>query len=1140
MRSQHFFLSSFRTLTTIFVQPSFREALAGAIRHFSGRLALWFLALALMCTGRVLGQSSATDTGAAPPNASAPAAPPAPQIQQGIVHIVPFGRGSGAVKNLAAPAGAHLTYWGGPVISQVHVVAVFWGPNVNTAVTGGIGQFFTDITNSRYYDLLTEYSTVGVTGAGIPATSSNQSINRGVFDGAFTITPSVACVVPCTITDAQIQTELAAQIGAANLPQPVSDATGNVESFYMIYFPPGVTIALDPLTKSCVVFCAYHANTTSKVPYGVLPDLAPPSACAQGCGAGTVFQNVTAVTSHEMAEAVTDALGASATATAPPLGWYDPDPATNPLGEIGDICSHQDTQVSAGGNAYAVQTEFSNLQNDCVSAPPKFNLAAPATVFQNVAFNLTLSLQSSVTAFNLSGYSGTVHFTSSDPTAIVPADYTFTVADQGAHTFTGGFTMKTVGNQSITATDIHSSGFTGSTSVTVSNSPDLSITKSHTGAFIVGQTGATYTISVANVGGGPTSGTVTVTDSLPAGLTATAIGGTGWTCALGTLICTRADALPAGSSYPPITITVDVAANAPSQVTNTATVSGGGEINPANDTASDLTGIAAPDLTVSKFHNGPINGQFFQGETGATYFISVDNLGFAPTTAPVTVIDTLPAGLTATAISGTGWTCTLANLTCTRSDALALRSNYPAITVTVDVALNAPANVVNTATVSGGGEINTANDVAQDSTIILPPPAPDLSISVFNPANFVQGQTGSYIIGVSNVGTSATTGPVTVTDTLPAGLTATSISGTGWTCDLSTLTCSRSDILAFNASYPQITLNVNIAVNAPSSVTNSVNVSGGGDTVSGNNSANAVTPIAAPLVDLAVFATATSGFIQGQTNTGFVATVSNIGNTASAGTVTFSATLPAGLAVTDISGTGWTCTLGTLTCTRADSLNAGANYPAVNLLANVEANASGTLTARFTATGGTDGNAANNTTSVSVPFTPAITLNIIGGVTIVNAGQPASVTFVPSVASPAGTVTFSCGGLPAAAACSFNPASVNSTPATVTATITTTARGVAVFQRVGTRGVPPGGPLVPLLAALVISISRLRRTRLRPAFVLSVLLLLGLCLGCGGGSTPQTVVQNQTGTPAGTYTVVINATGANGITAAQPFQLTVR
>ena len=89
--------------------------------------------------------------------------------------------------------------------------------------------------------------------------------------------------------------------------------------------------------------------------------------------------------------------------------------------------------------------------------------------------------------------------------------------------------------------------------------PDLTIRKSHQGDFRQGDTGDDYALAVTNAGQGPTTGVVTVSDILPAGLTATAIGGAGWTCALVPLSCTRADALAAGASYPAITVTVKVA-----------------------------------------------------------------------------------------------------------------------------------------------------------------------------------------------------------------------------------------------------------------------------------------------------------------------------------------------------------------------------------------------------------------------------------------------------------------------------------------------------------------------------------------------------------------------------------------------------
>jgi hypothetical protein len=65
------------------------------------------------------------------------------------------------------------------------------------------------------------------------------------------------------------------------------------------------------------------------------------------------------------------------------------------------------------------------------------------------------------------GYTGTIHFTSSDSAAVLPADYTFTGTDAGSHKFTNGVTLKTTGGQSVTATDTSHSSITGSQTVTV-------------------------------------------------------------------------------------------------------------------------------------------------------------------------------------------------------------------------------------------------------------------------------------------------------------------------------------------------------------------------------------------------------------------------------------------------------------------------------------------------------------------------------------------------------------------------------------------------------------------------------------------------------------------------------------------------
>ena len=102
------------------------------------------------------------------------------------------------------------------------------------------------------------------------------------------------------------------------------------------------------------------------------------------------------------------------------------------------------------------------------------------------------------------------------------------------------------------------------------NAPDVSVVKSHSGNFRQGDIGDTYTVAVSNAGPGKTGGTLTLTDTLPAALTATAMSGSGWDCtgntfpAAGptTLTCTSTSQIAAGSGYPAVTLTVNVANNA--------------------------------------------------------------------------------------------------------------------------------------------------------------------------------------------------------------------------------------------------------------------------------------------------------------------------------------------------------------------------------------------------------------------------------------------------------------------------------------------------------------------------------------------------------------------------------------------------
>jgi uncharacterized repeat protein (TIGR01451 family) len=114
------------------------------------------------------------------------------------------------------------------------------------------------------------------------------------------------------------------------------------------------------------------------------------------------------------------------------------------------------------------------------------------------------------------------------------------------------------------------------------------------------------------------------------------------------------------------------------------------------------------------------------------------------------------------------------------------------------------------------------------------------SISLTHTGAFAPGGTGEYSITAINSGSGATSGTVSVADTLPSVFTASSASGTGWTCTLSSASCTRSDSLAAGASYPAITLVVKVAQNASGTVTDTATVSGGGPS---SATASAQTPI---------------------------------------------------------------------------------------------------------------------------------------------------------------------------------------------------------------------------------------------------------------------------------------------------------
>ena len=155
--------------------------------------------------------------------------------------------------------------------------------------------------------------------------------------------------------------------------------------------------------------------------------------------------------------------------------------------------------------------------------------------------------------------------------------------------------------------------------------PNLTIVKSATTpTFTVGFNGS-YNLAVRNSGNAPTSGSITVTDALPVGMSFVALGsgGTGWVCAPSgqTVVCTSNQVISAQNLATSLRLVVAVApqaAAAPQPVANTATVSGGGEPVGADGDNSSTASVAigAPAAIAGRvWLDGNHNRRFDTGET---------------------------------------------------------------------------------------------------------------------------------------------------------------------------------------------------------------------------------------------------------------------------------------------------------------------------------------------------------------------------------------------------------------------------------------------------------------------------------------------------------------------------------------------
>jgi uncharacterized repeat protein (TIGR01451 family) len=530
-----------------------------------------------------------------------------------------------------------------------------------------------------------------------------------------------------------------------------------------------------------------------------------------------------------------------------------------------------------------------------------------------------------------------------------------------------------------------------STSGTLSGAqctPDMTLGKSHVGNFVRGST-ASYTIPVSNLSPyGATNAAVTINDTLPTGVTPASATGTGWACAIAaqTVSCMRSDVLAGSSSYPSITVNANVAQSAPATVTNTALVGGGGEINLANDSATDVaTVVSNADLSVTNVGTpDPV-----AAGSNVTYTQVVTNNG--PSAADnATLVDPIPANMGLVSVSApAGWSCitpgATGSLVCTNSDMAGSTSGT--FTLVMQVASGTANGTVITETASvssSASDPNAANNTATVNTVVGTTAKSELTVTnVASPNPVAAGSPITYTQVVTNTGTAAAT-TATFTETTPTNTTFSSITAPpGWSCTGFPPQCTNPSVAAGSSGTFKVVYTVGGTVANGTTISDTATVNAANQAF-GANAATATDVVgAATQADLVLTTAATPGTVLSGNDITYTQTVTNNGP-AAATTASFTEVTPTNTTFASVSApVGWTCTApavgatGTVNCT--DPSMAPATAADIIVVLNVAPTiAAGTITATSSVTAANVVNASATTTATLLAMVCDLTVTSTG------------------------------------------------------------------------------------------------------------------------------------------------------------------
>lgn len=523
-----------------------------------------------------------------------------------------------------------------------------------------------------------------------------------------------------------------------------------------------------------------------------------------------------------------------------------------------------------------------------------------------------------------------------------------------------------------------------SVTTVVAPAVDLEVTKSvgNPNPAIAGQT---VTWGVTTTNHGPSTATdLVLTDTLPDGVSLTAMSGDGWSCELATASCTLASLPPDASAT--VTVTGTVAADRTGVLTNTAAVvSATPEEHTEDNLADSDTPVASQaDFALTKARTAPATGDLVAGEQ-VSWTLTAANTGPSAGVRPV-ITDVLPAAVSGvTASAPPGWSCAVASgrVTCTGPDTVPVGAEA-SIVLTGTVASSATGTLTNSASLTATTADPDPSDNAAGVTDAI---AADARVSLTKSvepatATVLAGQRVSFRLTTVNAGPSDARDLV-LADTLVDGLTGLQlVSSAGWTCSAAatSLSCARPTLAAGASSSVVVSalVDANWLATRGEQLTNTATVTSTTPD-SGGTADNTATLTADVIrrVDLQVGKSVGSPnpAVPGQDVT-WTVTLTNRGPS-TAYSVALTDTLPAGVSGGTITTAepGWVCTDSTMTCT-AEALAPGATVTAT-VTASVDADRLAPLVNSASAQSNlADTLPADNTASSSTPVAAAADLSV--------------------------------------------------------------------------------------------------------------------------------------------------------------------